>query len=41
MCKIIFFKNSLWAEFLMYNKIMGIQIFVRAYIFHKEIQKNI
>ena len=34
------FENSLWAEFLLQNKIMGIEIFGRAYIFQKKIQKK-
>ena len=36
------FENSLWAEFLLQNKIMGIEIFGRAYIFQKKkYKKNI
>ena len=37
----IFFKNSLWAEFLSKNKIKGIKIFGKPYIFQKKIQKKI
>ena len=35
------FENSLWAEFLLQNKIMGIEIFGRAYIFQKKNTKKI
>ena len=36
----IFFKNSLWAEFSSKNKIKGIKIFGKSYIFQKKKKKE-